>query len=131
MVEPDVLLPLVVPVVEPEVVPDVVLPLVLPEVLPDVVPVVVLPLVVPEVLPEVDPEVVPDVLPDVLPLVEPAFSEVEHALNVTSDEHSKALVSPVSHLRFIGLEISERRILQPLAPRLYERQGRCLHGFFT
>ena len=131
MVEPDVLplvVPLVMPVVEPEVVPDVELPLVVPD--------VEVPLVVPEVVPLVLPEVVPDVVlpevePDVLPLVVPAFSEAVQALKRTSDEHSSAPVSPVSHLRFIFIRKGKRvkEVLQPVAERLYERKNCYLPGF--
>ena len=107
MVVPDVVVPdVVVPVVEPEVVPVVV---------PDVVPLVmdpeVLPAVVPLVMdPEVLPDVVPLVLPEVEPLVVPAFSEAVQELNKVSAEHMMAPVSPKSHLRFIEVGKSEKKV---------------------
>lgn len=96
-VEPEVVLP--------EVVPVVLLLEVVPEVVPDVVPSVELP----DVLPAV---VEPEVLPEVEPLVEPAFSEVEQALNNVSDEQSNAPVTMDNHLGFVFISVrkSEKRM---------------------
>jgi hypothetical protein len=90
---PQVVEPVVDPAVEPVVAP------------PEVVPAVLVPPVLPEVVPEVElpevPEVEPLVEPEVEPEVDPAFSEVEQAVKMVSDEHSRAPVSTESILRFI------------------------------